>query len=593
MTPSGPLTAAGAPAADAGRPRTRRRFARCAAVLAVVAAVVFAAASPASAHATLESAEPGDGQVVASSPAAVTLRFSERVSLQPDGIRILSSDGRRVDKGTATADGSVATSPVDGTLDDGSYVVAWRVVSDDGHPVHGAFTFSVGKKSDVRAGLADSAFAGSADRRDEIIGGVLRGLVYLAVLGAAGLVLVGYGLRRDDDGPPVTPLVGAVAAVGALAAVAQLPLQAALATGRGWGSITDQGTLRLAAGDGVGWSVGGVVLGLVAIGLTAGLRPTRAVRLTATVGAVIAPLALVVTGHTRTMDPKAVGWVADAAHLVAGTLWFGGLIALGLIVRRRRAADDVTGAGAAVARFSGWAATSVAVLTVAGIVMGWIETGGLQALFTTTYGRLLLAKVAVVALVLVGAAWNRFRFVPHLVGPAADPAAMVGHVATGAPDGAAAGTAETGGPADWSRFTRTLRLEVVGLVVVLALTAVLVNVTPGKAANAPGKVDVSARLGSGSVEVIVDPARVGANELHVYLLDASQGIDDRYEAITVQASLPAQKIGPLDLPLVKVGPGHFQVVNTRLPLAGTWTVAIAAKLDRFTEVDATVSVRIR
>lgn len=561
---------------------------RLVAALAVVAVVVLGVAGAASAHAGLESASPADGAVVADAPSEITLNFSERVSVQPDGVRVLDADANRRDKGTATASGSTVTVPLD-DLSDGGYVVAWRIVSDDGHPVSGTYTFSVGTRTAVASDLADKAFAGNQDGRDRAIGDAARAVVYLAVLGAAGVVLVGAALRRDGDAALVPRLVAVLAGAGIVASLLELPLQASLITGQGWASLNDEGVLRLVLGEGTGWSIGLTVLGLVAIAITAGLEDSAPVRATALVGAVLAPLGLPLTGHTRTMHPAVVGYLADTVHVFAGAVWFGGLLALVLILRRRRAVDDVAGAGDAVATFSGWAAITVALLTVAGGILGWIETGGSwDALTGTSYGKLLLLKVALVGLVLVGAWWNRTRFVPRLT------PATTGVDADADADAGSA-VVDTAAPvADWSRFGRVLRLEILGIVAVLGVTGALVNLTPAKVSAGRGPIEVSAKMGEGTVRVTADPATVGANELHIFFDKPDGTLDGRYESASVKLSLPSRDLPAIDAPVVRVGPGHFQIVNVTLPFSGAWQVDVAAKLDRFTEVDAaplTVTIR--
>lgn len=555
------------------------------AVLAALAtcAIVFTSALPASAHAQLASSNPSADGVVPEAPGAVTLQFTEAVAVQPDGIRVLSGDGERVDVGTASASGDVATSPLRPGLPDGGYVVSWRVISADGHPIRGSFTFSVGQRTAIASDVGEGAFGGSADRRDEVVAAVLRMVTYIAVLGAAGAVLVGAGLRRPDEPMPVTRLVTAVAGAGVVALLLQLPVQASLVTGQGWGSITQEGVLDLVLSDGVGVSLAVTLAGLVAMLLTVGLPFRGAVPAVALGGAAVAPLGLVITGHTRTMSPAAVGYVADAAHVVAGSIWFGGLIALAALLHRRHRDGDLDGAARAVARFSGWAAISAGVVVVAGTTLGWIEVGGLDPLTSTTYGKLLLVKVAVVGLVLAGAAWNRFRFVPSL---GLDP------VEGDETEELAVPEAATGG-VPWTRFRRTLLFEIAGIVVALAITGVLSNVTPGKVAIESGVVDVTAEFGEGTIEVWVDPAQVGPNDLHVYVRDADDALDGTYDELQLQLELPAQDLGPLDVTPVRAGTGHFQVVNTDLPLAGEWTLTVTAKPDRFTEVTGEVTFEVR
>lgn len=563
---------------------TRRERGRCASLvltallLGLLAAVVggLVGASPASAHAELSATDPPDGAVLDAAPTELTLQFTEGVDLQPDGVRVLDDEGARVDRGQAAAAGPSVTVPLDDGLRRGSYVVAWRVVSADGHPIRGAFTFSVGQATDV-SGLAGGAFAGGDDRPIEVAAAILRGLAYLGVLGSCGVVLVSALLRRPDEPTPVARWVSAGVVVALVSLVLQAVALGALATGEGLTSITEPGVLALVLADGYGPAAIVALVGLLAVLITTGLPFEGPVRVVALAGAVLAPLSFALTGHTRSMEPAAVGYAADLVHLLAATVWFGGLGAATATVVRRRRAGDSLGSAEAVAEFSGVAAFAAAIVIAAGLVLSWIEVGGLEALTTTTYGRLLLAKVAAVAVVLGLAARNRFRLLPVVARDALD----------------AEGTGEVGDERAWRSLVRTLRLEGLVLVAVLAITGVLVNVTPAEQAVDRGPTTVTTELGDGSMDVTVDPATAGRNDIHVYLFDASGRPDDRYDAAALRLELPEQSLGPFDREPVRAGPGHFQLIGTDLTLSGEWTLQVTVKPDRFTETSATVAFEVR
>jgi copper transport protein len=542
-------------------------------VLGVVAFALLAAlipGGPASAHAELVATDPADGAIVEKAPEALTMQFSEAVSLRPDGVRVLDSSGARVDAGSASADGSDVTVPLDGTIDDGTYVVAWRAVSADGHPIRGSYTFSVGERTDVGDGVANAAFGSGNDRTYEVLDAIARAIAYIGVLGTAGYVLIGSALRRAEDPSPVGRPTTIAAVVALVAIVFQVPLQGALATGRGITAITDASVLALSVADGMGWAALVTTLGLLAIIITSGLPWEGAARRVGLAGAAVAPVGFVITGHTRTMSPALVAYLADLAHVAAAAVWFGGLVAVIVAVGRRRRDDEPLGAAEAVASFSGWAAITAGALVAAGLVLTWIEVGSIEALTTTLYGRLLLVKVALVAVVLLAAGWNRFRLVPRV---------------------AAAAIEEP--PSDdrrtWTTLLRVIGLEVVLLVVVLAVTGVLSNVTPAKAAVDKGPITVTAPLGKGTVDVTVDPAKAGRNDVHLYIFDAKGRPDDRYDGAAVSLELPSQGLGPFERTPVDAGNGHFQLVATDLPLAGTWSLTLTVKPDRFTEQKATVT----
>jgi len=549
------------------------------------------------AHAELDSTSPAADSVATNSPDEVVLTFTEGVSVEVDGVRVLDGGANRHETGNAVADGSVVRVPLESALAEGGYVVAWRVVSADGHPIHGAFQFSVGTRTDVDPALADRAFGASGDRRDEVTAAVLRGVAYLAALVVAGSVLVGTWLRTPGEPSPVTHRVGLLAGAGVVALVLQVPIRASLATGRGWGSVTEVGLLGRSLGDGMGWALAVSVLGLVMVGITAGLPFRGAVRTCALVGAGLAPVGFAFTGHTRTMSPAVVGLLADLAHLVAAAVWMGGLASLVGCLARRRAADDVVGAADAVARFSGLAGAALIGVVVTGGAMAAIEVGGIGALTTTTYGRLLMVKVALVALVAALGGWNRLRILPALGVGGSDPSsgdAQSGEANSGAGELDAGGEALPASDPRWSTLGRILRLEVAALVIVVAVTAVLVNVTPARSATpvAVATVEAEAALGQGRVRITVTPARSGANEVHVFVLGADGRLDRTFTEAAVSFSQPALDVGPLEGRVSPAGAGHFVVDGIDLPLAGEWVVKVTVQPDRFSKLEAEIPVRI-
>src|SRR5207248_33031 len=110
----------------------------------VAIATVLLTALPASAHAMLQATTPGDGAHLDTAPSVVTMTFSEPVSAPLGAVRVFDARGRRVDNGNVVARDATVSLGLDGSLADGCYIVTWRVISADSHPVRGAFNFTVG-----------------------------------------------------------------------------------------------------------------------------------------------------------------------------------------------------------------------------------------------------------------------------------------------------------------------------------------------------------------------------------------------------------------------------------------------------------------
>ncbi|MGW1963420.1 copper resistance CopC/CopD family protein [Streptomyces sp. NPDC001935] len=386
--------------------RRRRLGARALALLGgVLVLVLFGGVGGASAHAALTGTDPQEGSVLKSAPRRVTLTFSESIGLFDDSFRVLDPDNRRVRTGEPEhADGRSDTAGITlpSGLADGTYTVAWRVVSADSHPVSGAFTFSVGKPSatpapppptagdPVSSALYDiaryAAYTGLALLIGAVTfvlacgfpGSVRRLLVtgWWILLGSTFALLLlrgpyerGTGVAEafDPDGLSDTlasrPGVVLVARLALLAAVAFVPPRV---------PVRDRG-----AGRGV------LVLGVV---FSLALAVTWAAAEHASAGIQV---------------PAAM--VSSVLHLLAMAVWLGGLAAL--LTALHRPAEPVP--AAVVTRFSRLALTSVAVLAVTGVYQSWRGLGSWDALTSTTYGRLLVVKVVLVALLLAGAALSR------------------------------------------------------------------------------------------------------------------------------------------------------------------------------------------
>ena len=567
--------------------------------IALVGVVLVAWAGPASAHAQLETTAPAAGAVLAEPPSDVRLSFSEPVEISLGAVRVYDSNADRVDDGGARNDGGDTVVQPLGDLADGSYVVTWRVVSTDGHPVHGAFTFQVG---DVATGDADALARRllAADGGSEAVGvvfAVVRWAVFAALVllvGAAGFCLVawpeGLGLTR------VRSLLWWAWGVAVAATVASVGAQGAYVGALGLGDIVDPDVvssvldvrygrvalLRIAL-----LVVAGVLLVATAgrgeptgSGPTSGTTPGRGTGPGAAARSALGLLgaALVLTlglsGHATAGDLVPIALLVDVVHVGAVALWLGGLVVVLAALLPRHDPDELA---LVVPRFSSIAFASVAALVVTGTFQSWRQVGGLEALTDTTYGHLLLVKLALFG-VMVGFGYLGRRWVQRGYGPAA------------------AAAREAGEPVDddlvVAGYRRSIRVETgIGLAI-LAVTALLVNAQPARSALAQ---PYAAELSAGDellVDLTIDPAKVGPAEIHVYTVEPTGAVADVTD-LTMTLSLPERDVGPLEVPLQRAGPGHFSAYDVQLPLPGEWTVDIAALLDEFTEANATDSVRVR
>ena len=543
------------------------------AVVIVLSWLIIGSSGVASAHAILELSSPSNEATLATSPAQVSVTFSENVGLVPGSLRVFDGQGKRVDLGDQRhgAHGSIAVVDLKPRLPNGSYAVAWQVISADTHPVHGGFIFSVGAASPT-ANLS-TLVSSKQDPGWLAIGATLRGLAYLwAFLTVGGAVFVAFAGDARDRRRSVKRAMLVGGAMSVLLTVAQLPQQAALATGLGGGSLFDKGVLGQVLDEGIIWTqigvaVAAVMAAVVVYGVAARWRSWLAV---ATVAVLTG--AFVVSGHTRTTRPVWLTSLADAVHVAAGAVWVGGLVFAGWSIRHRRSVyggDDPEAAAAMIVRFSHLATLAVLAIGAAGVVLAFQLVGSISGLFLTTYGLLVLSKMTVLALIVVIASFNHFRLMPAI---------------TSKPDRAKA----------WRYLSRAMRAEAVGILIILGVTGVLVNQIPTRTIDSKQTVfSGTARVGSGSVNVVIQPAATGRSTMHLYLLDAQGRPDIRVQSVALQLTQKAQAIGPLDQQIFKAGPGHYQAVGTLFTVPGTWTVTVRVRVDEFTEDDANLTVEVR
>ena len=538
-----------------GPPRpARRRLGQVVGACAVVLGVGVLGAAPASAHAELESTDPGRSAVLAVSPRQVVLHFDEPVEIEFGSLWVFSAHGRRLDAGGTHHPGGDARAVavgLPGHLPAGTYIVAWRVVSDDSHPVQGGFVFSV--VSAAGAGRAESVAAALASARSGAAVGVLYGALRFVTF-AALLVLVGLAAGAAVLWPGALALGRVRAALWAswavllVATVVAVPVQGVYAAVLPAGRIVSPSlfgeVLRTRFGE---VQMVRVALLAAAVPLLVSLRQvTGARRVLATGAGAAVGLGLLLTpglaGHASTTGNGVVGEVLDVVHLGAAAIWMGGLVLLGLLVLvPGRLVPAAPGVGVLARRFSPVAVGAVGLVVATGSAQSVRNVGSRYALFHTPYGRILLVKVALVAVL----------------------------VALGAVTSRRATRGSRGVP-------KVVAAEMLAFAMVLGATSLLVNAEPARQAAAAPFTRSFEALGV-EVNAVVAPARAGtANAFHFYVLGRS-GAPVAVAELDASISLRHAGAGPIALALAVAGPGHYQATGVTIPAAGDWDLRVTVR----------------
>jgi copper transport protein len=265
-----------------------------------------------------------------------------------------------------------------------------------------------------------------------------------------------------------------------------------------------------------------------------------------------------------------------ALHVGAMAVWLGGLltllVALPAATRRLDGPERVRLLSSVLDRFSGLALGAVIVLLAAGLVQSYVEVRHLDLLLSTAFGRAVLIKfVLLMALIGLGAL-NRRRTLPALRRASAK--------------GATPGLAGL-------ILRRTLRAEVGLIAVVLVVTGALASYAPADL-QYTGPYNATTTIGGKELQLTLDPAKVGSNELHLYLFDPGTGAQfDGAQDVTVDETLPSKRIGPLQQTGVKSGPGHYTVPGVLLEVPGKWQITINVLFDKFDQSSRTVTVAVQ
>ncbi|MGJ5898208.1 hypothetical protein DF268_12695 [Streptomyces sp. V2] len=611
-----------------------------------VTGALLAGAAPASAHAALTGSDPTQGSVVAQAPTQVTLTFSEKIATNKDSVRVLDPKGNRVDAGAANNTGGTTYAvPLRSGLPDGTYTVTYQIVSEDSHPVAGAYTFSIGAPSKTSVSASVQAAGGGVVGALYDTGRYFSYAGFIVLVGGAAFVLACWS--RGSSVRAVQRLV-----VGGWLTLTASTLFLLLVRGAytGSGKVGDIFDLSL-LGDVLQTKAGAALVSRLLLLAAAALfiavlfgaydkrddEEKRDLRFGLAVGGTVVAAGLAASWalaeHASTGLQAGIAMPVDIVHLLAVALWLGGLVTLLVALYRGPAEQPVD--AVAVRRFSQIAFGSVLALVATGIYQSWRQLGSWSAFTETSYGQLLLVKIGLVV-VLVGIASVSRRWTGRLATQAStrseetttteaeedDKAEVKATVTTAGAPGedskraaqlarqqAAVDTARQkklrDGDTNRSGLRRSVLAEAGVAVVLLAVTTILTSTEPGrteleaKAANSVSSsaasdgtggaltldmsFDTGGAKGKGVVSVDMDPAGTGANELHIYLTDANGQPFDVPE-LKVAFTLESQKIGPLPVTPDHITTGHWAANGVQIPVAGEWKIAVTV---RTSDIDQT------
>ena len=551
---------------------------RRAGVLALIAAAALALPAAAWAHAALLHTVPEASRTVNTPPAEVRLTYSEPIEPRFAIVSVTDAAGRQLTSGPPRrAPGSPQTlvTPLRHTPQ-GWYLVFWRVISADGHPVRGAFTFAVGPSPGPPPQFRVPSLSETATTPQLLIS---RWVVFLSFMAALGLFVLRMVIAR-----PVVRRVGGVSVraisialgVALLVALLATPVYVLFATAQfSLRSVFDLGAIvPVARASSFGRDYLDLELVLALFAVAAGIallvdrpeRPQRSIvellSLWAALGAGAAALALPgLAGHAGQRSPRGLSLPLDALHLAAGAIWMGGLIGIIVFWLTVRREARVAALSVVVPRFSNVAFFSVMALIGSGIGQSFLQLPTLGSLWQTSYGEALLVKIGLLGAALLLAAVNLARTKPRLQ---------------------AAGVQPSVGPGAALLLRRLVQGEILLVVGALFAAAVLTSLPPPASALARVK-DIAARVGPGPVSKVVSK---GPYKVRVTVTPNRAAIQNRFSVSVTKNGQPvrgAEVVSRFDMLDMDMGelsyrfresqPGTFSKSAPALVMVGHWALA--------------------
>jgi copper transport protein len=543
----------------------------------VLCAATAALALPAAAwaHAALLRTTPSASGVVNSPPPVVLLTYSEAVEPRFAIVSVTDAAGTQETAGSprrSAADPDTLVVPLR-RVPQGWYLVYWRVISVDGHPVRGAFTFAVGPNPGPAPQFSIPSISETAATPKLI---AARTVAFLAVMAAIGLFLLRIAIARPlVRRVPGTRLraITIAFAVTAVVGLVSIPVYVVMATAQfALRSSFDLGAivplLRVSAfGRGYLDLELAFALFVLAAALAAWIdRPEREQRsvaelLTVTGALAAASATLLVpgtSGHAGQTSPRGAAITFDWLHLVAGSVWVGGLIGLVVLWRALPVARRVAGLAVCVPRFSNAAFVSVLALIGSGIGASLLHFPTLSSLWQTSYGKTLLVKIGLLGTAMLLAGVNLLRTRPRLAAYRARPDL---------------------GPGAAALLRRLITGEVALVAGAVAAAAVLSSLPPPAKALAKAG-GASARVGPGTVTEVVNKNGYRL-ELHVSPNRAAvpntfavritkDGRPVRGANVTITFAMLDMEMGEQAYHLSESGPGLYQHAAPALVMVGHW-----------------------
>nr|WP_255647576.1 copper resistance CopC/CopD family protein [Ensifer sp. IC4062] len=508
------------------------------ATIAVLAWLFLATA--ALGHASLTATEPRDGAVVPAAPARLALTFSEPVS--PLALKLVKPDGSAIALERFTLRDRTVEIEVPPDLSVGTHVLSWRVVSEDGHPVGGSILFSIGSPS-------GSAYTGEAiDWQVRAALWTSRVALYAGLFfGIGGVFALNWFLHGARAG---LRFVAAMLGIGLTGTALSAGLQGLDALGRPLSALVEPSLWSTGLGTSFGRTVVVMLAALALAGVALVSRRQRVARWTSLLALFAGSLALSLSGHASAAEPQWLMRPSVFLHAIAIALWVGALVPIARLLQASHAHAPKT-----LRRFSAFIPFSLALLVAAGIVLLVVQVGQPSALLDTAYGNVFLVKLALLLILFVLAAINRWVLTDRV---------------------------EAGDQGATRYLLRSVAAETLVVLLVFGVAASWRFTPPPRAlatvAAEPASVHIHGD--KAMAEMTIAPGRPGPVEASALVMAGDFSALDPKE-VTFVFSNPSAGIAEIKRNASKATDGTWRTSDLLLPLPGLWKIRLDILISDF------------
>jgi copper transport protein len=493
------------------------------------------------AHAALISSEPADGSLLAKPPPQFLLRFSEPVS--PLLLRLTVPNGSAVNLMAAAWKDDAFVTPAPKELWEGTYALTWRVISQDGHPVGGTITFSIGERSTN----STSAESSQAPGLEPVIWFLRVGLYVTSFFGVGVAAFRAWVMEGERLSRSFARMVLAALVLVFPIAVISLGVLGIDALAVPWQGLLSQPVWQAALSTSYALTAGAACLASIFALISVSVKEILWARPFSIVSLSLIGVAIAASGHAATAAPQVLSRLAVFAHVVCITIWAGALLSLAYLYRT---SHDKR--GAALRGSSTWIVWPVGVLMLSGVVIALLQLKPFGSLFTTPYGQVLLVKLSLVALLLALAAYNRYWLTaPVLAGQ------------------------------NWAerRLLRSVGAELLLLIGILGVVALWRFTPPPRSMTMPAS-EIALHIHEQRImaELHIVPGRVGTNTMMIKLTGAPA------KAVHVSITNENAGIEPIRREAVPTSGIAWTVQELPIPVAGHWRLRIDVLVSDFDSV---------